>query len=218
LSPMTAAASAEDDDEEEELTAAEVIVRMTKWWINEKFSPDLLPHQTQLVDCLLDQIKQMEANLKCVARTDFRAPLHKLEVARVTFVVASYLRTRLTKIEKFIWTQDIDHLLAEGALSREEATFARSHKKSLEEHLQTLAMVHMPGDFGAKMPDGRRCEPPPPKPDTDAYIFASAECDCPAVVVDNVEGQEVDLAKESQHVLRYSSVSALVRSGSVRLM
>lgn len=28
-------------------------------WINEKFAPDLLNHKTEIVDCILDQIKEM---------------------------------------------------------------------------------------------------------------------------------------------------------------
>lgn len=42
------------------MTAAEVIERMTTAWINEKFSPVLLPHQTQVVECLLDQVRIKE--------------------------------------------------------------------------------------------------------------------------------------------------------------
>lgn len=38
------------------------------------------------------KIKQMESNLKEVGKSDFRVPLHRLELARVRFLIASYLR------------------------------------------------------------------------------------------------------------------------------
>ncbi len=118
-----------EEEEEEEVTPAEVIQRMTSAWINEKFAPVLLPYQTQIVDCLLDQIKQMEGNLKEVGKADFRVPLHKLELARVRFLVVSYLRLRLKKIEKFIHTLTIDQ---EDLLSSEERAFARNYKTTLQ--------------------------------------------------------------------------------------
>ena len=44
------------------------------------FSPTLECHQTELVDCLLDQMTQMAANLQKCAKTDFRLAIHKMEV------------------------------------------------------------------------------------------------------------------------------------------
>ncbi len=116
-----------DDEEEEELSTKEVIQRMQvrlafynliwlfNWmdffiwqtsWINERFAPDLLPPETQILNCLLDQIRQMERNLSEVGgnKADFRVPIHRMEIARVRFLIASYLRVRLQKIHKFIHT------------------------------------------------------------------------------------------------------------------
>ncbi len=99
------------EEEEEELTVGEVVQRLQTAWINEKFAPALLPHQTQVVECLIDQVsdswdalrhsmnptsllqtRQMEINLSSVSKTDFRVPLHRQELARVRYLLAAYLR------------------------------------------------------------------------------------------------------------------------------
>jgi len=43
-------------------------------------SPELLPPQTELVDCLLEQTKNMEENLLAISKSDFRFALHRMEV------------------------------------------------------------------------------------------------------------------------------------------
>ena len=52
-------------------------------WLNEKFCPRLLPPATEVLDCLTEQLAQLENNLVQVSKTDFRVPLHKMEVARI---------------------------------------------------------------------------------------------------------------------------------------
>ena len=42
--------------------------------------PELLPPQSELVDCLLEQTKNMEENLSTVSKSDFRFALHRMEV------------------------------------------------------------------------------------------------------------------------------------------
>ena len=64
-------------------------------WQNERFAPELLEHKTEVVDCILEQIKEMvrrvypqrefhstlqEENLSHVGRGDFVAGIHRLEV------------------------------------------------------------------------------------------------------------------------------------------
>jgi GINS complex subunit 4 len=91
---------ASQEEEELELTAFEVILRLEKAWMNELFAPELLEPQIEVIDCLLDQIKKTEENLSQLDIGHFSIPLHKMELARVRFLIASYLRLRLQKIQK----------------------------------------------------------------------------------------------------------------------
>jgi GINS complex subunit 4 len=204
----------EEEEEEEELTPAEVVQRMKTAWTNEKFSPRLLPAQTELLSCLLEQLSQMEANLAQVGKADFRIPLHKMEVARIRFLMTSYLRLRLAKIQSQIWTLDAD------LLSREEVAFSKSHRASLEAHVKTLASRHMPGDFG-QMPKSTP-DAPLPEGNVDCAVFVRAEQEVRAVLIEDptLQGrdQEVDMDAGSQHILKYAAVEELVKEGAVRLI
>lgn len=48
-------------------------------------SPELLPPQTELVDCLLEQTKNMEENLMAISKSDFRFALHRMEVIGIQY-------------------------------------------------------------------------------------------------------------------------------------
>ena len=49
--------------EEEELSTREVLQRLHDAWINEKFAPELLENQIEVVDCLLGQIAHIEEKI-----------------------------------------------------------------------------------------------------------------------------------------------------------
>lgn len=66
--------------------------------MNEKFAPELLDYQHDIVQCVLEQIKQMERNLKKTKKIDFRATIHNMELDRIRFMLSSYLRNRLKKV------------------------------------------------------------------------------------------------------------------------
>ena len=49
--------------------------------MNEKFSPELLVSKTELVECMLDQITEMEDNIRRAKKGDFKVSLHSMEVS-----------------------------------------------------------------------------------------------------------------------------------------
>ena len=50
-------------------------------------SPTLERHQSEYVDCMLDQINQMTENLKRCKKHDFRVAIHKMEVRWSYFIL-----------------------------------------------------------------------------------------------------------------------------------
>ena len=116
-----------DSDEEEELSAAEVLQRLQTAWINEKFCPELLPPASEVVECMMEQRSQMENNLAQVGKRDFRIPLHRMELARVKFMITSYHRLRLQKIQSWIHSLNLEEE-GQSLLTREELTFAKNYR------------------------------------------------------------------------------------------
>ncbi|MGH0183838.1 UNVERIFIED_CONTAM: hypothetical protein FKN15_013091 [Acipenser sinensis] len=94
-----------------------------------------------------------ELNLQRVKGVDLRAGVHRMETERIRYVLSSYLRSRLQKIEKYF-----PHILekeksrAEGDpsyLSPEEFAFAKEYLANTETYLKSVALKHMPPNLQA---------------------------------------------------------------------
>lgn len=90
-----------NDTQDEQLTAAQLIEIMEEAWINEKFAPEILPHKYEVVELLLGQIQYFEERLQDLDKRDFQRNIRQMEVDRLRYLVSSYLRNRLEKIEMF---------------------------------------------------------------------------------------------------------------------
>lgn len=180
--------------------------------MNEKQAPDILPYQGEMVELMLGQLAHMEENLAAIDANDFRRITHKMELERIRFIVTSYLRSRLQKIEDF--TQ---HILAEERgrpadkkrLSKAEMKFAEDYFQSIENHFQQLALRHLPPNQDD--PSKRII-----RPNLMSNVFLKVLTPCGVVV--NTNDEEVDLSENSQHMLPYQLVSDLVIKGDVQLI
>lgn len=90
------------DSQEEQLTAAQLIEIMEEAWINEKFAPEILPHKYEVVELLLGQIQYFEEKLEDLDSKDLQKNIRQMEIDRLRYLVSSYLRNRLEKIETFV--------------------------------------------------------------------------------------------------------------------
>ena len=88
---------------------------------NERMAPELLPFQFSLVEKILRQVSAREQSLEQKRLVDaddrFNVNIYKMELDRVKFVVKSYLRTRLAKIERhhiYLIEKDRSELLSES--------------------------------------------------------------------------------------------------------
>ncbi|KAL7080462.1 hypothetical protein ACQ4LE_000059 [Meloidogyne hapla] len=86
---------------DEYLTPADVLRELTQAFLNESASPKLLPEKLDLVDKMLlqknliERIMERNPNKKSLA-----CSLHKMELCRIEYLINSYLRLRLQKIEQ----------------------------------------------------------------------------------------------------------------------
>lgn len=139
-----------DSDGEEVITAQKVLENLENAWYNEKFAPELLPHQSDIVELMLEQIAHIEENVKKLDKTDIRMIIHRMELERIRYVIASYLRCRLEKIETFcssIMRAEERRPDIEKRLSETEAVFCREYHESVANHLNQLAIRHIPANL-----------------------------------------------------------------------
>ncbi|CAD5231927.1 unnamed protein product [Bursaphelenchus xylophilus] len=94
-----------NEEAQEGVTIVEVLNEMKKVWEFERVSPLLLPHRLELVDVLVNELDKLEkgmaeAKKAGVAGKNEIVGARKYEVARVRYIINSYLRCRLQKIER----------------------------------------------------------------------------------------------------------------------
>ncbi|KAM5264360.1 DNA replication complex GINS protein SLD5-like [Ctenodactylus gundi] len=134
--------------EEVVLTPAELIGRLEQARMNEKFAPELLESKPEIVECVMEQLDHMEENLKRVKKEDLKVSIHRMEMERIRYVLSSYLRCRLVKIEKFFpRVLEKERTRPEGEPSRlspEEFAFAKEYMIHTEAYLRNVALKHMP--------------------------------------------------------------------------
>lgn len=133
----------ESDEEEIQITPAELINMIEEMWINEKFAPEILPQKIDIVNCTLEQLSAMEENLETLDSKDFQKNLHKMEMDRLRFMITSYLRIRIQKIEDFvvaILKQEEDRAQnnLETYLTADELSYAKSYKESKADFIHTF--------------------------------------------------------------------------------
>ncbi|XP_072122456.1 DNA replication complex GINS protein SLD5 [Mobula birostris] len=211
----------EVDEEEEILTPAELIRKLEEAWLNEKFSPDLLECKSEIVECVMEQLNHMEKNLQRAKKGDLKITIHRMEMERIRYVLSSYLRSRLQKIEKFfphILEKEKSHLETEPSyLSAQEAAFAKEYATNCEAHLRNLALKRMPPNLQAL--DMMKAVP---KPNMDSFVFLRVKEKQENVLVaperEDQREYTVDLEEGSQHLMRYRTIAPLVASGAVQLI
>jgi len=208
----------DDNDDQEVVTVQKVLQMVERAWLNEKFSPEILPHQMDYVDCLLVQIKGMEENLTKLSKNDPKLDLYKLELERIKFVVTSYLRTRLKKIECFyvsVLEQEADRSEEDAYLSPAEMRFAQGFNRNADNHFETI-LRHMPDRYNQLDRNKKIIEP-----NLNSFVFFKCNTYIDSVIIRNLlEGQEeeVVLEKGSQHLMPYSAVAEFVKKGTIQLI
>lgn len=218
--------------EEEELTADEVLQRLQDAWVNEKFAPELLEPQIEIIDCLMEQISRTEEHVATLEKGHFAIALHKMELQRVRYLISSYLRLRLQKIQAHV-----HHLLSRAGLedemldrlTKEEAEFAKNYRDSIDGLFKNVALSKMPGraaDFNttqtSSTPGVNRPDPPLPAPNLNATVFVKALENVRGVSIEDEayrgRDEDLDLEKGSQHILRYASIRSELRNGTLKLV
>ncbi|XP_068628936.1 DNA replication complex GINS protein SLD5 [Battus philenor] len=207
-------------DDEEEITAQAVLRILQNSWQNERLAPEILPHQNDMVECMLGQIQHMERNINKLSKTDIRTWIHKMELSRIKFIICNYLKTRLDKIEKFcISILNDEKLRLESRtnyLTPSEYKYAQEYLSNMESHLKTAALNHVPGNMQTFDLDKIAIYP-----NLHSYVFLKTNETIMGIVLEDLMGdqdEEIDLEEGSQHILQYKPVADLLKNGKVQLV
>lgn len=183
-------------------------------WLNEKFAPELLPQQKDMLELMLVQIEHMEENISKLDKNDFHYIAHRIELERIKYIITSYLRCRIKKIETFtraILDEDDQRPGNKKRLSSEERQYAETHMSLVRKHFHQIAIQHMPTNLQEE--SAREIV----TPNLMSHIFLRANESVPSVVV-GMNEEEVDLEAGSLHIMPYKLASDLLLDGKVQLI
>lgn len=205
--------------EEEPETPLQQLIRR---WMNERHSPDILPTEEDLLSRLLDHIRSQSETVQLL-RSDpssseeehFRIMLVQTEVERVKFIVRSYLRTRLFKIEKharYIMTNPE----VQQRLSQSEVDHARRFARLTDQHFYNTVLQSLPES--QQTLDDRILFVPSmiTEPDKTRAVFVRARQNCPPVRLP--DGTALEMQKGHISLTPYWVVEQLVARGEVELV
>ncbi|XP_051157724.1 DNA replication complex GINS protein SLD5 [Leptopilina boulardi] len=210
----------EDFNEElQEESLQEPLKVLKNAWLNEKFAPELLPHKENLIRFMMQCLSDMEEKLESLEKDDIRITIHTMELNRIRFLISSYLRTRLKKIENHvihILKEHRNNLLnnsEEFYLTESELNFAKDYFMNFETLFQTVALQHMPEKLRQFDYENLSVDP-----NLQSQVFLTANKEINGIVIPETMEDPVTFEAGSQHIIQYGVISKFIKNGDVQLL
>ncbi|KAJ2777918.1 GINS complex subunit [Coemansia javaensis] len=203
-----AESSVGDDAEDDDLS---VLMRA---WVNERGAPELLEYEGAALENLMELVEFQTQRI--ASQPAVVANILRMDVDRVKYLVRSYLRARLAKIERHtahylgspehrarLSQNELDY--AQGFAALEERHLRRSFLDQLDPHLRRLDETAAEGMDMV------------PRPDLDAAVFCRVRATVGEFQFDASEDPIV-MRRNNIFITRYSIVRSLLADGKVELI
>ncbi|KAK7036720.1 GINS complex subunit [Paramarasmius palmivorus] len=196
--------------------------QLMRHWMNERHCPDILPAQEELLSSLLDHIRRQSDAVQLLRgepstseEEHLRIMLVQTEVERVKFVVRSYVRTRLYKIEKYArWIMQNPDI--QSRITMSERAHASRHANLTDKHLHQSVLQSLP-ETQSHLDDTPIFMPPMvTAPDNTRPVFVHALTTCQPIRF--ADGTSLQMEKGHISLMPYSSCEELLLRGDVELV
>jgi GINS complex subunit 4 len=177
-------------------------------WINEKTSPELLQFQ----ELFLLVLRKLESQAEILNDMSQERSILELEISRLQYIIKSYFRKRLEKIERYAFYYEFNESFK---LSMQEHVYLKEYlvitrEYILESGLETFPKaLHAFDDFVG-----------------DLNMISSPNLNQAVVckVLDNIgevminDSESVYMEKNNIYILKYKTVQSLLEKGLVQLL
>lgn len=184
--------------------------------LNEKLCPEILQYKDELVDDIKKQLElQQDLIIQGGGPNNFSIAIYQMEIDRIRFMLTSYLRVRLLKLEKYVFyimaTADFHNRLSPG-----EFEYAKQHLNNIGSHFNDLVLNHLPDKFKGLDETKTQLAKPP----LNEFVFCRVKKDIGDVDVGDLDlaGGHVDLEKDDAYLLRYIAIQTQLYEGKVDLI
>lgn len=222
----------EASDASEEIQTDDDFQLMKKVWIQELNSPELLPFEPDLYPMLLevlghqqdtlDQLQsQAQSEVVDPALASLAASICKMDMDRMSFLLADYTRTRLEKIEMHaLHNRDLI-----DRMSDTEVAYLKGYGELFEAHMRRSVTNHIPKEAWQSLDADEMIE----RPDLDSYVFAKNVSE-ETVEIDRYYGLNMQEEEEEEDgryfpcepggkiFVRYRCIRGLISEHKVQLL
>lgn len=199
------------------MALSEEVAKLQACLLREKASPELLEYEHELMGSVLEQISLQQTALETrieSVQDHAASELYQLELDRVKYLVSSYLRTRLLKLQRlmlYIIKNDLG-----GLLSQPEATFLSKYFAIKTNQFKKAFLLRLPSKF-QQIDDTRSFQKSSvTEPNLDACVFVRIKADIGTVKL--AEDSSTELRAGETHLLPYRVVKALIVRGSADVL
>lgn len=225
---QTAPASSDDDDEDDDdMDMADVITLLSVAWRNEKLAPELFAYEEELVERVKAALEEREAQIEDMEDEMARkgkeatAATNKIlsasaywfrkELERIRYILHSYLRVRLWKIQKFTLFI-LQDTAAWNKLSDAEKAFAKKYSELGERHFKHCFLRELPSKY-----QGLTDKEMIVRPNLNEFVVLQSTQDDDNVLIEEGK-QHLSLQRGDICVSRYSNFKHLIVGGGVDLI
>lgn len=194
--------------------------RLTRSWVAERSSPELLPYPSDLMHRMTSRlsaqiIKIEDATGSMDPTQNFHLVVLQTELERIKFLLRSFLRARMAKVDAFPlhYMQDVD---AQSCLSGEERQYLEAHQSLVSELYKAAFLGQLPVAL-QKLDDTAGGISMIETPDVDKAVFCRVLRDVGLVYVEGTDTR-CDLNQGDVWVMRWSAIKEYVLRGDVELI
>ncbi|CAH0515868.1 unnamed protein product [Peronospora belbahrii] len=186
------------------------ITRMHILWVNELNAPEILQYNDDIISEMLEQIRNQqeyvdsvyEDRRQLIEEKSFVNKLYQMEIDRLRYMVSSYLRTRLHKIEKYA-IHILENATLTQRLSTKERNFAQQFVTLYESHVNDLVL----GKFDAEH-RSLTAEDMVLKPNLDGFVFCQGK-DAGGVQCDDKATPQVKILPKPLRIVKQYRLSTI---------
>ncbi|CAH6720836.1 DNA replication complex GINS protein Sld5p [[Candida] jaroonii] len=203
---------------------------LTTAMLNERMAPELLPYQQSLLEDVLSKISSQQQFLldsheygdinidSGIITSDFKLQLMIIEtdIERLNYLVRSYLRVRLSKIDKFSihYIDMISTNRDSKLLSFEEQSYISRHFKLMTDLYNGSFLKKVPQDLAYLDTDSGISMIV--KPEIDQLVFIKVNKG--DIVLELEDDDELELIPGGIYIVKYSLVRRYVDIGDIELI
>ncbi|XP_073223739.1 DNA replication complex GINS protein SLD5-like [Cicer arietinum] len=213
-------------DEYDALISTTDVELLKRAWRNEKAAPEILRFESDLIIRVREQIELMEETVeeKSTVGTDpLSVSLYQMDLDRTLFLLRSYLRIRIQKIEKYMFhIRKTEELW--NRLSKDEKFFTERCTDDLKKHLEESVLSTLPENYQSYERQSVISEEVDmvPEPRLDTFVLCRSKEYLTGIQLE--DGPVDDRSKlfemepDVLYFICYKSIKPLVESGKIDLL